>query len=80
MGAVIILANPRAMGAVRNAVNERARQIGASDEKRRGAVAKAFSLIRFGHSSAWAVSEACRDLRGASPAVHHGYPNPPAAA
>lgn len=80
MSEVILLSSPRVMGAVRNAVNERAKQIGASDDKRRRAVARAFLWVRSGHSAAWAVSEACRELSGKPPAVHHGYPNPPAAA
>lgn len=80
MGAVILLPNPRASQAVRNAVNERARMINAPEDRRRSAVGKALSLLKLGHSSAWAVSEACRDLRGVAPALHYRGPTPPAAA
>lgn len=80
MGTVILLPNPRLSGAVRDAVNERARMIGASDEKRRHAVSKALTMLKLGHSSAWAVAEACRDLRGSLPATHGDYPNQPGAA
>jgi hypothetical protein len=79
MSAVIAMPNMRTMSAVRRAVNERARSIHASDAQRRHAVAQAFSLMQAGHTSGWAVSEACRALRGV-PAVAHRGPTPPSAA
>lgn len=79
MGTVILLPNPKSSGPVRNAINERAKEVGASDAVRRQAIAEAFSLLKFGHSAAWAVAQSCRTLRGAEPAVHVG-PLPPSAA
>ena len=68
MAVVVMLGrNMRALQAVRDAVNRRAAVVGASDTVRRRAVAKALHLVQFGHSTGWAVSEACRQLAGTSP-------------
>lgn len=83
MSAVVMLGNSKrvsAYKAVQSAVNERARELGVSEARRLAAIGTAFNLLKFGHSPAWSVSEACRDLRGVSPSSHHGYPTPPAAA
>ena len=81
MSAVIILGNHMPnLAAVRDAINARARSIGASDKARRHAVAVGVQSITFGHSVAWAVAEACRHLQGKPPVVHGGYPTPPEAA
>lgn len=79
MSAVIAMPNMRTMSAVRRAVNERAKATRASDTDRRHAVGLALSLMQAGHTSGWAVSEACRSLRGA-PSIAHRGPTPPAAA
>lgn len=81
MSEVIILGKHAPhLGPMRNAINERARSLGASDAQRRHAVAVGVKCMTRGHSAAWSVAEACRELVGKSPARHGGYPTPPAAA
>lgn len=55
--------NARALSAVRGAINERAKNIGASDEQRRHAIGVAFAAMREGRSSALAISLGNSDLR-----------------
>lgn len=64
----------RRLQAVRNAINERAKSLGVSDEKRHAAVSKALTMLKLGSSPAWSVAEACRLLVGMAPAKHGGYP------
>lgn len=64
MGNVIALpAQPRQLNVVRAAVNERARNIRASDTRRQHALGVAFGVMREGGSTGLAVAKGCRDLR-----------------
>lgn len=74
---VIPLPNRVAVADVRDRVNARARDAGATDETRRRAVAHAIALKAAGKSTAWAISEGVRLLKGKEPIKHGGYPNPP---
>lgn len=80
MATVVFVGNTRALNVVRDAVNTRARNVGASDETRRRAVSRGLTLVKFGRSTACAIAEACRELRASpSPSLFSG-PTPPAAA
>jgi hypothetical protein len=54
----------RRIQAVRNAINERAKSLQVSDDKRHQAVSKAMTMMKLGSSPAWSVAEACRLLVG----------------
>ena len=59
-----IPAHPRALNAVRAAINARAKATGASETQRRHALGVAFDVIRTeARSTAWAIFAGCRDLR-----------------
>lgn len=57
----------RKVQAVRNAINERAKSLGVSDDKRHAAVSKALTMLKLGSSPAWSVSTACNFLMGRKP-------------
>lgn len=62
--AVVRLPRPQLLCTVRNAINQRAIALGASDERRRHALAVAFGELDRGASSGWAIHQGCRDVAG----------------
>lgn len=66
--------NPQAMGAIRDAVNERAKSVGANEEQRRHAIAEAFKAARMGASPARAIAAGNADLRPRCSPVFDGRP------
>lgn len=59
--------NPQAMGTIRDAVNERAKNVGATEAQRLHAMAEAFKAVRLGASPARAISAGHADLRPRRP-------------
>ncbi|GAB3755062.1 hypothetical protein [Lysobacter olei] len=61
---IVRLPRPQLLCTVRSAINERARVLGATDERRRHALAVAFGELDRGASSGWAIHQGCRDVAG----------------